>query len=144
MRIKPMSFYSTLIILIFTVFTVGCATYPTATSSASEVSSSKRLTDLYAEPFEGSGQIVVKRDRGLQGSACATRVYLNGIAVADLRVGVKVTLHVSPGNHIIGTEALGICYSGSREVAVEVNSGEIKPFRISFLWSDFVLQPTAF
>lgn len=118
---------------------VGCATEPITTESAKGVSPS-----LYMEPTQGGGTVVIKRDTGFTGGACALRVMVNGKAIADLSPGEKTTIFLPPGEYIFGAEPVGICGGGLVESAGVVRQGETIVFRLSFGTSmDLKIQRTA-
>lgn len=123
----------------------GCATTPTPDGAAVETS---RTYSAY-EPFRArsaeTGIVVIKRDRGFTGAACATRVYVNGAHVADLRPGERVTLHLPLSHHVLSADAPPPCGGGMSEVAVDVLAGQPRAFRVGASSSmDTVLSPTAF
>ncbi|MFA6546884.1 MAG: hypothetical protein WCS99_20880 [Limisphaerales bacterium] len=126
-------------------FFVGCATSPISNSEAKEVGQSRLLSNRYGNKRENCGEVLVKRDRGIMGSACSSRVFVNAEAVADLRVGEKVTLFLPVGDHIISSKPNGICGGGLAETSVSVVLTRPISLRIRYGSNgDYTIQPTAF
>jgi hypothetical protein len=123
----------------------GCATTPVSTASAQEVPRSQVLNTSFLDQREGFGQVIVKRDQGFSGSACRSRVFANGTAVAEIGTGEKITFFLPEGDQMLGAIAAGICGGGLVEAKVSVSHLRSAVFRISYGSSgDFSIQPTAF
>ena len=133
-----------LIIAVITLGTAGCATTPVATSEADLVPSERIISTAFLEPKANTGEVIVKRDRGFGGSACSSRVYVDGAAVADLRPSEKIILHLTVGDHIIGSNPNGVCGGGLSEVSVLVKKEKSVTLRIRYGSNgDYAIQPTA-
>ncbi|HEV6969041.1 MAG TPA: hypothetical protein VK305_26910, partial [Roseateles sp.] len=78
----------------------GCATAPVTDAEASPVPVDRILDNSVLASRPGTGQVTVKRDSGLGGSACSTRVFVNAKPVADIRTSEKVVFHLPPGEYI--------------------------------------------
>lgn len=97
------------------------------------------------QSLPGTLPITFKRDSGFMGRACSQRLYLNGSAVADLRAGQLVVIHLKPGAHIVGARPNGICGGGDAEAEIVVREGQARSFRIGADQSGSLrIQPTAF
>ena len=119
----------------------GCTTTPTPNA---ETSAGRLLATEFGLPSPNAGRLVVKRDTGFMGMGCGHRIYLNGSAVAELRAGEAVTLHVRPGDHTIGVVATGIC-DGNAETSLSIQANQSKTFRSGADQSGSLrIQPTAF
>jgi hypothetical protein len=126
-------------------FVAGCATSPVSTNEAAPVPPERIISDVFLATKPNTGEVIIKRDTGFGGSACSSRVFVDGSPVADLRTGEKVTLYLPLGDHIIGAEPNGICGGGLSEVSVTVKKESASVFRIRYGSNgDYDIQPTAF
>ncbi|MDO3404315.1 hypothetical protein QWI28_04235 [Citrobacter freundii] len=66
------------------VFLTGCATKPISTEQAKPAPEKQILDKSLFTKKPETGVVVIKRDSGYVGSACLTRVYVDGREVADL------------------------------------------------------------
>lgn len=134
--------------LVFSLFAValaGCATQPVATSQTQQVSSNAVLAPEFSAPTPGAGALVIKRDKGLTGSACTYRVYVNGSPAVDLRAAQSHQLFLPAGTHIIGARPASLCGGGTSEAQVAIRQGSTITYRLAATqMGDIVLQPTAF
>lgn len=120
----------------------SCATTVTPTSGASQ---GALLSASAGQSLPGTVPITFKRDSGFMGGACSQRLYVNGSAVADLRAGQLVVIHLKPGAHIVGARPNGICGGGDAEAEIVVRDGQARSFRIGADQSGSLrIQPTAF
>lgn len=124
----------------------GCATTPIPTSSAQNVPAERVLNASLLKPKDGYGQVIVKRDEGAQYGLCNSRVFANGMPVAEISTGEKVTFYLPEGENIIGAmAAASLCGGGLVETKVLVVRSHPVTFRIGFGTNgDFFIQPTAF
>src|SRR5690554_3555010 len=129
----------------------ACATTPITVQDATIVPPDR----VYAPESTGDVyQIRITRDSGRRGSACTTRIYLNGINAADLEPAETVTLSVPAGRHILGVSQSptgGRLCTGFDEVArsrheieVTAEAGETRNYRLATSHGGFRLEPTAF
>lgn len=100
----------------------GCATEPVGLEATHPVPA----TRIYAAT-KSSGMasvpIVVARDIG--GSVppnCSTQLFLDGRHAADIRPGEVLTLHVSPGQHILSARMEQFCGRGVSELAIDART----------------------
>src|SRR5262245_13593758 len=117
------------IIIIITLL-AGCATTPTSSRDASAIPASKHIA--YTEPNKTTAPVLIIRDSCFMGSACDTKVTVNGQLTAYLGSGEKVTLHIPTGEVIIGIEASGICAGGLQEKRVSLIPGKMTYLRIGY------------
>ena len=103
-RVAAIAIYSTLLSL------GGCATTPLSSNEAAPVSTSSHLS--FKQASNDTVPVMVIRDSGFMGSACNTKVTVNGKLAALLASGEKVLLHIPVGEVFIGAEASGICAGG--------------------------------
>lgn len=125
----------------------GCYTTPISTHEASLVPS-ERVTDAGRKLMQttpATGQVIVKRDSGFTGAGCATRIYVDGVAVADINPAEKFVIHLSEGDHMISAEPTGICGGVMTEVRAPVRKGVSSAFRYGASGNGTpMIAPTAF
>lgn len=124
----------------------GCATKPVSTQLAKNVPAERVLnSSLLQQNGSDVGTVTIKRDSGFSGSACLTRVYIDGKEIADLDTSEKVVIHPSLGIHVFSAWPKGICGGGMVEVTGTVNKDNPLTYRIGYGTNgDFGLYPTAF
>jgi hypothetical protein len=131
--------------IIAALLCAGCATSPIGTSEASDVPEGRIVDSSLLRPAPGSVPVVVKRDSGMMGAACSTKLYVNGSHIADIRTSEKVTLQLKPGDHNLAAVPGGICGGQISEVRTTVKAGAPQTFRIGAGQSgDMTLSPTSF
>lgn len=116
--------------LLFPLLLAGCATQPVSTTDADPVPASRIINTQYTQKSPDRGVVLVKRDSGWSGSACAAEVYVNSVPVAKIRSAEKIYLYLEPGPHNIG--AYSGCLGGISEERVIVNKGQTVTLRISY------------
>jgi hypothetical protein len=123
----------------------ACATNPITLNQATAVPESRVLARQWLIPASNSGSLIIKRDSGLMGSACAIRVFVDAVPVADLRPAEKVELFVPLGEHSVVATSTGICGGGTSETAVVIMPERQRILRIASGQSgDILLQPSMF
>ncbi|MEN0627970.1 hypothetical protein AAIG33_11060 [Phytobacter ursingii] len=123
----------------------GCATKPVSNEQAKAVPQQQIFNKELLVKKPRTGEVVIKRDAGFMGSACLTRVYVDGKDVADLDTAQKVVVYPIVGEHIISAWPKGICGGGMSEQSAKVESDRILIFRIGYGTNgDFGIYPTAF
>jgi len=131
--------------LVVILLLTSCATTPISVEHASVVPASRILAAQMLAPSPRTGSLVIKRDSGFMGSACTMRVFVDGVAVADLEAAEKIELFVPLGEHIVGVTSNGICGGGTAEAAVVLVPERQRILRIASGQSgDIYLHPTAF
>lgn len=136
-----------LVSLVSMLAVVGCSTTPISTDEAVHVPSD-RVTEAGKKllaPTPTSGRVVVKRDSGMLGSACSTRIYVDGEPVADIDTAEKIVLHLAEGEHIISAQPNDICSGAMTEVRAPVRKGASSAFRFGSSGNgSSMITPTAF
>jgi hypothetical protein len=123
----------------------GCATSPVGSADASPVPRDRLLAPAMTQASPNAVALTIKRDSGMMGGACNVRVFVDGVAVADLSTAEKVVVHVQPGDHIVSAQPRGICAGGMSEVAAVAKPGGRLAYRVGYGTNgDFSLNPTAF
>lgn len=127
------------------LFLAACATHPISDTEATPVPSDRVLDYTYLTPKPDTGQILVKRDSGVGGSACSSRIFLNAKPVADLFSSEKVSMYLPAGRYILSAWPNNICGGGMSEVQADVIAGQTIRFRVGYGSNgDFSIYPTAF
>jgi hypothetical protein len=130
--------------LLITAALAGCASTvtPTTELQAPVVVSNPALL----RPSANAGEVLIKRDRGMQGGGCNHQLLLDGAPFAELRPGEGVTIYPAAGDHILGmAPARGLCNGSTPEIAIHVVRGARLTFRTSVEQSmDVTIKPTAF
>lgn len=108
---------------------IGCATHPISNSEAIPVPAKRIIDAKFIHRSPNSGEVTIKRDSGISGSACSTRIYVNANPIADIRTSEKVVLYLPEGEYILSAEPNGICGGGLTEVKVLVKPGSKLNFR---------------
>src|SRR5713226_210460 len=88
--------------LLSTVMLSACVTTPIDTTNAPNIPESRIYVQELLTPDTNRVELLVARDAGTLGSACAFAVYLDGQLVSAIRQGEKLTLYISPGRHVLG------------------------------------------
>jgi len=135
-------------LVILAHFMSGCATELVPTSQAWPVPKNRLLTQKWRSPTTDTGSLIVKRDRGLVETDCFSRVYIEGVPVADLDASEMVEFFLPAGEHIleIGVGGEELCEGFSEEkltgASVIITKGRQKVFRIKTGTGGTVLIPT--
>lgn len=108
----------------------GCATSPTYTDS-SPVPSSRITAQSLTQASPGTIAVIIRRDSGFMGSACAQAIAIDGQPVASMRPGEHITLHLPEGSHILRASAGGICGGGTAETEITANRERKRAYRIA-------------
>lgn len=88
------------------------------------------VPDALKPSAERPAQIVVTRDQGVKGSACAYLIYLDNTKVMSIRSSESATLHVTPGAHFLRLETTGgLCGSSATSQNIVIGSGERQAYR---------------
>lgn len=123
----------------------GCATKPVSNEQAKDVPSKQIIDASLFTKNENGGTVIIKRDSGFMGSACMTRVYVDGKEIADLDVEQKITIHPEVGDHIFSAWPKGVCGGGMSEQSGKVTESKVLMYRIGYGTNgDFGIYPTAF
>ncbi|MEH4799198.1 hypothetical protein [Atlantibacter hermannii] len=127
------------------IMLAGCATKPVANDQAKDVPSKQIIDSSLLSPKTGTGKVIIKRDSGFMGSACMSRVYVDGKEIADLDTAQKVVVYPPVGEHIFSAWPKGICGGGMSEQSGKVTETKTLMYRIGYGTNgDFGIHPTAF
>lgn len=108
----------------------GCAT--TAIPTDQSIQATDIADKTMTAPREGAAaRLIIKRDPGFVGSACAIRVSVSRKPLANLRPGEIVTAYLDVGEYIVGATSTGICGGGDAEAPLLLRAGEVRTFRVS-------------
>lgn len=121
------------LILSFAGLLPGCATDPISASAAKSVSAENRFR--YADQSADTVAVTIVRDPAmiLDWSGCAARVLVNDEVAAHVGNGEKVTLHIPPGEYVLGADINTggrCCCLGLVEVEANLQLGKPRSFRI--------------
>lgn len=129
----------------FAVSIAGCATRPISNAEAINVRSDRIIDSTYLHPAPDVGRVTIKRDSGLGGSGCSSRIFVNAKPVADIRTSEKVVLHLPAGDYVFSAWPNGVCGGGMTEVRATVKSGAELSFRVGYGSNgDFTINATVF
>ena len=107
----------------------SCATTAIPTDQARPTSDV--LDTTMTTPRDKAAKLIVKRDEGFVGGACAIRTFVNGKPLANLRQGEVVVAYLEPGEYILRAASTGICGGGDAESPLVLKLGEVRTYRIS-------------
>lgn len=125
------------------VLIAGCATRPISNAKAVDVPSDRIIDSTYLRPVSKAGRITIKRDRGLLGMGCSSRIFVNTQPVADIRTSERIVLYLPAGNYVFSAQ--DNCDGGMSEVQGTVTSSSELNFRVGYESSgDFAIHATAF
>lgn len=125
------------------VLLAGCATTPTPSESADPVPGDRLYA--YQQNTGGEATLVVTRDNGFLGSACNTRLMIDGRLAAEIGPGETAKFYIPAGDVILGVNSNSVCGGGLKEREAKLSAGMVKKFRISIDTSGSMdLSPTAY
>jgi hypothetical protein len=132
-------------LMIAVLFAACAATQPISNQAAITAPSTQILDGTLITPRPDTVEVTIKRDSGFGGSACSTRIYVDGNPVADIRSSEKIVVYLSRTEHILGASPNGWCGGGTVEVRADLRSGSPANFRVGYgSNSDFFINQTAF
>lgn len=103
----------------------ACSNQPVPTSQAKEVPPKQVFDPTLTQSATGKVLTIVKRDSGTKGAFCTATVAVDGKDVAEVGMSEKVSLYLTPGEHIIGarlSRAMPFCAGENVEVTANVKS----------------------
>lgn len=118
-----------LLVIIAASILVGCATTAIPTKEARPTTDILNL-DMTTQ-LPSTATLIIKRDVGSVGSACAIRTFVDGKPLANIRTGQMVTAYLKPGEYVLRASSTGICGGGDAESSVVMRIGDIRVYRIS-------------
>jgi hypothetical protein len=80
-----------------------------------------------SHPTPRTGEVTVKRGSGFGGSACLSRIFVDGRPVGDMRTSEKVVLYLPEGEQILSAWPRGV--SATKAV---VKSGAQSSFKVGY------------
>ncbi len=82
----------------------GCSTTPVGVNESHPVSQDRvyEAYNKYSVPNETLSNVVILRDNGILGAAGSAALFVNGEIVARVKAGESITLHLKPGDNILG------------------------------------------
>lgn len=124
---------------------VGCAIKPVSNEKAKPIPTKRIIDATFFTKQNDNVQVVIKRDQGHVGSACTTKILIDGQPVANLRMSEKMEIYLSPEQHIISSLPQGMCGGGIVELQIDLSSKKPANFRVGFDASaTHRIQPTVF
>lgn len=130
---------------LFTLFITGCAIKPVSNDDAKIVPNKRMLDGTYFIKDDSKVFVVIKRDQGHVGSACTTKILIDGNPVVNLRMSEKIMIYLSPEQHIISSIPQGICGGGIAELQIDLTSTKPSTFRVGYDGNaTHKIQPTVF
>lgn len=128
-----------------TLFLSGCAIKPVSNDQAKPVPDKRILNKSYLMEDSNKVNVTIKRDQGHVGSACTTKILVDGIPVVNLRMSEKVVVYLSPEQHILSSIPQGICGGGIAELQIDLTSKKPATFRVGMDGNaTHRIQPTVF
>lgn len=124
---------------------IGCAIKPVSTDHAKSVPIDRIFNNQYFLPDDDKVNVVIKRDQGHVGSACKTKVLIDGVSVASLKMSEKMVVYLTAEKHILSSIPQGICGGGIVELEIDLSNKQTATFRIGFdANATHRIQPTVF
>lgn len=127
-------------------FLSACATTPQSSETAKAVPPERVYAKQLTEAKTGKGILIITRDVGMMGMACAAKIYIEGERIADLRIGERIMLYLDPGEYIVGvSQQGGICGGGTDQTEAKVTLEKTARLRVAAGQSgDLKIEPSAF
>lgn len=126
-------------------FLLGCAIKPVSNEIAKTIPPKRIIDNTFFAKQDNKVLITIKRDQGHVGSACTTKILIDGHAVAGLRMSEKMEVYLSPEQHIISSLPQGVCGGGIAELQIDLSSGRTATYRVGYDGNaTHRIQPTVF
>jgi len=112
----------------------GCATTPTASSSAKGISSERMYSkDYFIKTDERNTPVTIIRDGGTWGAACIHRVYINNKKVFALKPNERATVYLKPQEYEIKVDlaASSFCPYSQVEEMINLEPNSQHTYRIA-------------
>jgi len=140
-----MRYFQISILTFSCILLCSCATRPISNLEAVMAPKDRVLNTQHLSPSPNTGTVVIKRDKGFGGSACSTRIFVNGEPIADIQTSEKIVLYLPKNEYVLSAWPNGICGGGMSEVTANVKIGEQLTFRVGYGSNgDFFINRTAF
>lgn len=132
---------SAVLSVVIVMLLLGCSTEPVPTSEATPTQSIHN--SAYATLRPGTGQVIVKRDRGFVGAACTVQLSVDGSRIADLDGGEMVVMYLAEGDHIVGAISDNFfCFEATAETSLTAKVGVTEYVRVGYtLGGTFFVSP---
>lgn len=131
--------------ILATLFISGCAIKPVSNDQAKPVPNKRILNPSYLVADPSKVNVTIKRDQGHVGSACTTKILIDGTPVVNLRMSEKIVVYLSPEQHILSSVPQGICGGGIAELQIDLSSKRTATFRVGMdANATHRIQPTVF
>lgn len=117
----------------------GCSSTRVDQAFSNEVPIERMFWEKARDESNGDSRVIVKRDAGFVGSACISNIYFDGVKIAELKPKEKVTIHVSSGEHTIGSFLSGNgfgCFSVPKTIRADIKHNSFNVFRVKSNISD--------
>ncbi|KMJ44977.1 hypothetical protein AB204_11580 [Xenorhabdus khoisanae] len=120
------------LVVLCSILLVGCSTTRLDTSASKEVPVERMFWESGRDNTVGKSTIIVKRDQGFIGAGCFQNVHFNGIKIAELNAGEKVTFYTHSGDFTLSTYLGGnpMCASLLSSLNAKILPNSINVFRI--------------
>ena len=126
------------------VLITGCATRPISNAKAVDVPSDRIIDSTYLRYVPNAGRVTIKRDSGLLGIGCSSRIFVNAQPVADIHTSEKIVLYLPAGDYVFSAWPNDPCGGGMSEVRGTITSSSKLSFRVGYGSSgDFAIHATA-
>lgn len=124
---------------------LGCAIKPVSNEAAKIIPSKRIIDNTFFVKQNDKVLVTIKRDQGHVGSACTTRILIDGHPVAGLRMSEKMEVYLSPEQHIISSLPQGVCGGGIAELQIDLSSKKTATYRVGYDGNaTHRIQPTVF
>ncbi|MDE9454588.1 hypothetical protein [Xenorhabdus bovienii] len=123
-------------ILSVSALLVGCSSTRLDASASKEVPIERMHWESGRDDDGTKSVVIVKRDRGFVGSGCYQHIHINGMKVAELGIGEKVTLYVPPRDYILNAYlgGGGLCASLAGSLTAKILPNSSNVFRVITNW----------
>lgn len=116
-------------VIVASLIASGCTTTAVSTDKAKAAKVIYMQSLLVERP--STGKMTIKRDIGLAGSACTTRISIDAKPLAELDPGEAFVIYLPAGEYILGAANSGLCGGGDAEAQAVVRANESKTYRVS-------------
>ena len=117
----------------------GCATTPTASSNANEVSPDRMYIkeENRVKTSERNASLTIIRDGGAWGAACNHRVYVDGKKAFTLKPSEHATVYLKPQEYDVKVDlaASSLCPYAQVDEVINLEPNQQRTFRISSVMS---------
>ncbi|MES2503455.1 MAG: hypothetical protein V4534_01115 [Myxococcota bacterium] len=108
----------------------GCASVPVSVDLAKSASGTDAIL-FQKKTSEADAHLIVIRDKGFVGSACKTKIFVNGDLAGQVSAAHKIEFWLPASDYLLAVQPAGICAGLLVERDVVFKANEEKIFRIS-------------